>query len=208
MIVFPDLLGDSELEEFNENDYRALGRVLDSTLAKYLKRYMENPEANKKVVEDLSNYLGDIIESYTFHYTLRDKGILDLIGKLTPETLLTTGANYITIKEQLKFLDDNKGKLLVEIPARSKTAYDEFLSTIRGVLLRMKDKSKEPTYDNLLKRIEVNKHVFYVPGAKSKPTGCNIVNSKKRQWTTCLRGLEFKEYCDSRGINYLQRRSF
>ena len=37
MIVFPDLLGDIELAEFNESDYSALGCVLDSTLAKHLK---------------------------------------------------------------------------------------------------------------------------------------------------------------------------
>ena len=208
MIVFPDLLGDIELAEFNESDYSALGCVLDSTLAKHLKRYMENPEANQLVVENLRKYLGDTIESYTLHYVLRDKGILELITKLTPETLLTTGADYTYIKEQLKFLEDNKYKLLVEIPARSKTAYESFLSTIRGVLSRMHEKGVKPTYDNILQRIEVNKYVFYVPSAKSKPTGCNIVNSRSRQWTTCLRGLEFKEYCDSRGINYLQRRSF
>lgn len=208
MLIFPDLFGEAELLEFTEKDYAALEGVLDATLSKHLLRYLQNSDANPTLVATIKDCLGKTIESYTFHYVLREKGILELIGSLSPENLLATNADYNDIKDKLTFLDKNLYKLRIEIPARTKTAYEDFIDSMRAVLLRMDDKGIEPSFPNVLERIEVNKFVFYVPNARNHPTGCNIVNSKKRQWIMCLRGLEFKEYCDSKGINYIDRRNF
>ena len=215
MVIFPEILGEAELAEFTERDFEALKRVLDPTLARHLSRYATNPESDVTVVSNVIKYLGSTIESYTLHYTLREKGILDLIVKLTPETLLGSPDNafsnsmdYSTIKEQLTFLDNNKHKMLMEFPIRTRDAYEDFLASVTRVTTEMRAKGKATTFADIPKRIQVNKAVFYVPNAKSISTGCGIINSRRRQWITCLRGLEFKEYCDSKGLNYVQRRNF
>lgn len=208
MDIFPNLIGEAEFALFTEQDYLALSGVLNDTLAKYIKDYIENPEANPEVVSAIVSNIGHLVDSLTFHYVLIDKGIIELIGKLSPETLVSSNADFDTIKEKLKFLEDNIGKLRVTITARSKAAYDSFRTSISGVLARQKEAGIEPSYPNLLERIEGNKFAFYVPNDKGHPTGTAVVNSRRRVWVMCLRGLEYKEYCDNHGINYIKRRLF
>lgn len=208
MDIFPNLLGEAEFRYFTETDYACLGDILNDSLAKYLKDYMASPDADKDIVQAISTNIGDLVDGLTFHYTLMDMGIIDLIGRLTPETLITSGADYADIYSKLKYLEDNIGKLRTTIPARSKTAYSQFILAISGVLHRMKLDGTNPTYPNISERIESNKFVFYVPNDKGHNTGTGIVNSHRRQWVMCLRGLEYKNYCDSNGLNYIVRRLF
>ena len=208
MDIFPSLLGEAEFELFTEQDYLALSGVLNDTLAKYIKEYLENPAAKPEVVAAIQKNIGPLINSLTFHYVLFDKGIIDLISKLSPENLVNSSADFEDIKEKLKFLEDNIGNLRVTISARPKSAYQSFITSVKGVLDRQKLSGITPTYPDILARIEGNKFAFYVPNDKGHPTGTQVVNSRRRVWMMCLRGLEYKEYCDNHNVNYIKRRLF
>ena len=208
MDIFPELIGEKEFEYFNAATYTALSEILNDTLAKYLKDYITNPAANVEIVSDIQKYLGEQVESLTFHYVLQDRGIIDLVGHLTPETLIKSDVNREEIKNQLLFLESNINKLRTVIPARTKKAYEAFMSCLSGTLETMRSEGIQPTYPNIIKRIESNKFVFYTPNDKGHTTGSNIINSRRKQWIMCLRGLQYTEYCDANGINYLKRRVF
>jgi len=208
MDIFPNLLGENELKFFNESDFMSLTCVLDDTLAKHIKDYINNPLANTEIISSLDEKFTKTIDSLTFHYTLQEMGIIDLIGRLSPETLLNTNADFGDIKTKLTFLEDNIDKLRVTIPARTKAAYEDFCATMRRVLQRQQEAGVQPTYPDIMKRIEANKFAFYVPNDKGHHTGTAIVNARRRQWMMCLRGLQYKEYCDNKGLNYIKRRLF
>jgi hypothetical protein len=208
MDIFPNLLGDAEFRNFTQQDYAVLSGVLNDTLAKYLSDYIKNPEADPKVVQDIKDNLNDYIESLTFHFILRENGTLDLIGKISPETILSSGADLNDIYTKLKYLEDNISKLRTFIPPRTKTNYTDFVQMISRVVGTMIANNQQPTYPDIMQRIGSNKFVFYIPGDSGHNTGTGIVNSRRRQWTMCLRGLEYKKYCDDNGINLFRRRVF
>lgn len=208
MDIIPQILTEREFSEFSWEDYRALQNVLDDTLSKYIKDYISNPEADATIVEAITTYLGPTIESLTFHYDLQERGILDLVSKLSPENLLTTNLDLNDIYAKLSYLEQNVDKLRTMIPGRTKESFNDFLEAIKGVVRRMADKGLQPTYPDVIKRIENNKFIFYVPNDKGHRTGSNVINSRRRQWTMCLRGIEFTKYCEEHNYNYFQRRAF
>lgn len=208
MIIFPEVLGEAELSVFEEKDFNSLSQVLDDTLAKYIKNYIENPEANQDVVKRIQDNIGDLVTSLTLHQVLQDKGIVSLVLSLSPENLLSSGADLRDIKEKLQFLEKYVDKVRTTIAPRSKSAYTDFVVTMRGVVNRMSSLGIPTTFNDVIKRIESNKFMFYIPNDKGHTTGVNIINSKRRQWTLCLRGLEYYEYCEEHGIDYVKRRLF
>lgn len=208
MDIIPDMLGEAEFSVMKDSDYLVLSGVLDDTLAKYIKDYTKNPNANPAIVESIKRNLSDVIDSLTFHFELQEMGILDLVASLTPETLLVTNADFQDIRVKLKFLEDNYHKLRMVIPARTKAAYSDFCTMLSTLLVREHEQGIEPTYINIKQRLESNKYVFYVPNAKEHTTGCNIINSRKRNWTMCLRGLEFDAHCKEHNVNVFKRRIF
>lgn len=208
MDILPNILGENEFMFFDEADYICFSGVLDDSLAKLITSYMNNPEAKPEIVAAIKDNLGPVLESLTFHFTLSEMGILDLISHLSPQTLISSNADFDTIKEKLTFLETNVDKLRVNIQARPKSAYESFTSMLARVLAKQKAAGVEPTYPDILSRVQGNKFAFYVPNAKGHPTGTAIVNAKRIPWTICLRGLEYKEYCDNNNINYITRRLF
>ena len=208
MDILPNLLGEAEFRFFTEQDYLALSDILDDSLALWIKRYVENPDADAKVVEDIREHMWSLVESLTFHFKLQEMGMVELIRGLSPENIVQSGIDEESVIKKLKFLEDNIGKLRTVISPRTKTMYENFIASIKGVLSRMSLEGATPTYPDIIKRIESNKFVFYVPNDKGHNTGMNLINSRKKAWTMCLRGLEYKQYCDNAGINYIVRRLF
>lgn len=208
MVIFPEILGEAELSMFNQNDFQALVLVLDDTLAKYLKDYIENPEADNTVVQLVKDNIGDTITSLTLHQVLYDKGMITLLSSLSPESMLYSGADLQDIKEKLEFLEENVDKVRTIINPRPKYAYESFLTSMKSLTIRMREAGVTPTFDKLVERIQSNKFMFYVPNDKGHSTGVNIINSKRRIWTMCLRGLEYDEYCKEHNLDYIKRRVF
>lgn len=208
MDVFPALLGENELRFFTDEDFVNLGRVLNDSLAQYIKDYIYNDSADPEVVKTIVEKLGPTIESLTFHYVIKDLGIVDLISKIIPETLLSSDINLTKIRSDLTFLESHMDQLRIHIQPRTKDDYKDFLGTISKVLARQRAAGVTPTYPNIRQRIETNSYVFYIPSAKPTSTGCSIVNSRYRSWIACLRGLEYNDYCNDNGIDYFKRRVF
>lgn len=208
MDIIPGLITDKEFKYFEVDDYVALGKLLNDMSAKYIKSYMENPDADKRVVDYMENFLGTIIESMTFHFTLQEKGIIDLVTYITPEALVGSDINYDDAYEKLKFLEDNIDKLRMMIPIRNKDDWTAFRSRMDNLVLRMRAANDAPTYPDFLDRLDVNKFVFYKPNEKSHSTRSGIISSKRRQWAMCLRGIEFIRHCESNNIPVLNRRVF
>lgn len=208
MDIFPELLGENEFSCFNETDYVALNDVLNDVLAKCIKNYMSNPNANKAIVDAMQTHLGPTIESMTMHFVLEEKGILDLVRSLVPENLPSMDIDLDNLIEQLSFLESNSTKLMTSIPKRSRESWETFHERMKSLRARMLTAGVTPTYSDFIDRIEANKFVFYVPNAKAYSTGSQIVNMKRRQWIISLRGAEYMKYCSERNIPYVERRKF
>lgn len=209
MDIFPGLLGETEFRMFTETDYACLHSVLDDTLAKYILDYMCSENADQEIVGSIQKNIGKIVESMTFHLQMRDKGIIDLLKGLSPESIVSLDADSAKdVREKLTFLEDNVDKVRLNIQPRSKKSWEDFYSAMQALHIRMLQSGIRPTYDDMLERLKSNSFIFYVPGDKGHSTGMGLINSRRNQWTICLRGLEYKDYCDSKNINYLERRVF
>lgn len=208
MDVFPSLIGEKEFSYFSPADYMSLRGVLNDALAKDIRDYMSNPLANPAVVENINKHLGSVIDSLTMHFVLSENGTLDLVRGLVPETLPSSNADLDKLIEQLSFLEQNESKLMSTIPGRKRADYDRFLSSIEDVLIRMAQVKDEPTYPDILERIEANSFVFYTPNEKAHSTGSQAISLRKRQWMTVLRGAQFMKRCNEENIPYPERRKF
>ncbi len=208
MVIFPEVLGETEFSMFQQKEFEALSLVLDDTLAKYIKTYMENPEANPDTVESVKKNIGDLVTDLTLHQVLQERGITTLLASLSPESMLTSGADLKDIKEKLTFLEENVDRVRTVIMPRPKVAFEAFRSAMVSLCSRMKSEGVTPTFENIIARIDSNRFMFYVPNDKGHTTGVNIINSRRRYWTMCLRGLEYHEYCEQHGIDYIRRRVF
>lgn len=208
MNIIPGLLTDKEFRYFKPEDYLALGKLLNDVSAGYLKTYIDNPRADPYVVDCIQQFLGATIESLTFHFVLQEKGITDLVAHITPESLVGGNVDLDDAYEKLKFLEDNVDKLRMAIPVRSKDDWLEFRECMERLVERMAVESESPTYHNMLELLDDNKFIFYKPNEKQHSTKSGIIASKRRQWTMCLRGIEFLQHCSRNGVQVLNRRVF
>lgn len=182
--------------------------MLNDLLSGYLKKYVENPDADEYVVDCINNFLGPTIESLTFHIVLKEKGITDMVAHLSPEALIGSDIDYAEIISKLTFLEENVNKLRMSVPVRTREDWETFHSAMAGVCGRMRAEGQQPTYPDFMDRLDSNKFVFYKPNEKAHSTGSNVISSKRRQWTMCLRGSEFITHCEQNNIQVLKRRVF
>ena len=208
MDVIPGLLGEAEFREFTDTDYAIFGDILDDKLAKYIRDYINNPEADPEIVKSIKNNMGDLVKSLTLHFELQDRGIIKMLESLSPETITLPECDLDSIEESLEFLTNNSNILRYDIAPRTKESYSQFISMIEKVITRMQMNGVATTYPNLLKRIDSNKFVFYIPNDKGHTTSCGIVASKSKQWQSCLSGIKYLKYCNEHGIGVLNRRNF
>ena len=208
MDVFPDLIGENEFAFFDENTYKALSGVMDDLIASYLKDYCANSNARPEIVKSIRDNLGETIDKMTFHLVLHDRGIPDLVTHISPESILDMNVDRDTIYNDLKFLEDNIDNLIPNIAGRSKTDWETFRDELVRAMTRMSSAGVSPTYPDILGRVDANKFIFYVPNAKGHSTRTGVINSKRRQWTMCLRGIEYDRYCTEHNLSVSQRRVF
>lgn len=208
MDIIPNILGETEFREFTKSDYVILCGILDDQLAKYIKTYTENPEADQELVQVIKENLSETLDSLTLHFVLKEKGIIDLVDKLSPEALLLPSTDLNEIKESLTFLKENENKLRYSITPRTKAQFEEFSDMIDTVLRRLQSKGITPSYPNIPKKIQSNKFLFYIPNDKGHTTSCNVISSKSKQWNQCLKGIQFIDYCNQNNISPVDRRAF
>lgn len=208
MDIIPGVLGEAEFSLFTEATYGAFYKVMNFAIAKYLKRYLNEPDADAKIKADIQKYLGDVIVGMTMHDEMIQMGIPELVTTLSPATLLSVAATNPDIKDKLEYLYDNYNKLRVTIQPTTKEDFENFEAEIDTLLMCMQASGVATTYPNMAERFKANRFIFYKPNGKVMNTGVGILNSKHSQWMICLKGLRFKEYCDAKDIDYLKRRAF
>lgn len=209
MDIFPQLMSEKEFSLFTASTYMALKDVLDDLLADDLRAYMTNPDADPMIVESIQRFLGPTIESLTFHIVLKERGILEKLQYLLPQSILTIPAEDVEphIKDLL-FLEENSSKLMSTIPKRSKEAWDNFYAEMTKVVDIAESSGTQLSYPDLLANLQTNKFIFYQSNSKGHSTNSYMVNSRRREWTMCLKGLQFKTYCDDKNIPIINRRVF
>lgn len=208
MTIIPGLLTDKEFAYFKPEDYAALGKLLNDVLASYLRAYVDNPKADSYVADCIQQFLGSLIESLTFHNILLEKGIIDLVAYITPEALIGENIDTKDAYEKLKFLEDNITKLRMSIPVRKREDWEDFRQCMIIVVSRMRDAGVSPSHPDLISLLDSNKFIFYKPNERPHSTKSGIISSKRRQWTMCLRGIEFLNHCNEKNIPVLSRRVF
>ena len=206
--VIPGLLGELECQFFSPTDYEALRSVLNDALANDLREYLENPMSNPAVVSDIKLYLGETIESFTFHFVLREKGLHHLLQTVMPQHLTSSGVDLDDLLEKLTFLEANESKLLTVIPPRTKDDWNRFKLAMTGVASRIHQAGKTTTYKDWLSLLEANRFAFYVSREPAVDTGNKLFSTRKRQWLTTLRGAQYIKRCDQDKIPYHERRRF
>lgn len=209
MDVIPMLLGETEFKFMDSKDYQIFSGVLDDNLARYIVNYMKDPNADQTVVAKIKSNIGDDVESFTYHIVLRENGTIDLIRNLTPELLLSSDEAFITDTfEKLSSLEENLHKLRAVIPARRKNEYTAFISMIQMLLAKIHASGSQPTYPDIINRIQSNSFVFYNPKIKDRSTGCGVVESRKYIWQVCLNGIRYEYYCRKHAIDLSKRMLF
>lgn len=208
MDVLPELLEEKVFAEFTAADYETFARVINDSIAQDLKDYLKKPEADPFVVDNINNFLGSIIESFTLHFVIKERGILDLVQGLVPEQLAGSTVNLDDLIEKLSFVEQNSPKLMMKMPTRSHDDWDAFYSMIKNVCGRLAAKGVTLDRPDTVDIIQANKFVFYVPNAKAVSTGTGVISGKHNQWIISLRGAEYIRYCNENNIPYLKRRAF
>lgn len=208
MDVLEGLLSEVEFRLFNAGDYLALRDVLDGNIAEQLQRYLDKEGQDPLVVDSIKSFLGPDIEAMTLPKKLRDEGYVELISRMSPQVLIQAYQDPEYIKDvhrKLRFLEANYNRVASTYPERTMEKYQAFLNHMSIMLCR----ATEPlTYPDLIARIENNRYMFYAPRGAVQSTYLAPIMKRRRIWLQCLRGLDYKEYCDSRGISFEQRRLF
>lgn len=208
MDVLPQILSDADFLYFDEEIYAAFSRILNDVICKYISTYMQSGQAIPEVVDAMQKYLGQKIEILSFPQVLKDKGILDYVTNLVPETLPGGDIDLDETVSKLSYLQDNIGKVTTVITQRTAEDYNSFLKSMIELTKKMNQCGKAPTYGDLLRRIEANKFLFYTRNEKSRNNGLGIISSRKKKWTIALWGARYIQECDKRGIQTNSRRRF
>lgn len=211
MDIVKGLLSETEFRLFKAEDYYALECLLDDSLANQLLTYINSTGQDPFVLDNIKCFLLPTIESLTFPLKLHSEGYVEMISKLSPQVVVSTTQDPEYLKKlhgQLRFLEANFDKITARTPARTRSDYDNFLRRMTNLVGRAMSEGIELTYPNLVQRIEANKFVFYSPQDKGHSTMLGNITRRRREWILCLRGLDYKEYCDTKGVPNNLRRVF
>lgn len=211
MDVINGLLSESEFRLFTSEDYAALESLLDDSLAGQLKEYLNGTGQDAYVLDCIRHFLLPTIESLTFPKQLHEEGYVDMISKLSPQVVVSTvqdPAYLEDLHKKLRYLEANYDRITARTPTRTKADFETFACRMDNLLYRAAIENVPLTYPDLDKRLKANKFVFYSPQDKGHSTMLGTITRKHREWLLCLRGLDFKEYCDDKGVPANLRRSF
>lgn len=208
MDIFPNLIGETEFKYFDEGTYSAMKGVLDEVTAKYLLDYINNPAALPDIVSAIKGNLGHTIDELTFHIVLKERGVVELVRNLSPESLPTVSIDLDELISSLTFLENNIDKVRTTIPARTSSGYHTFVDSMSCVMTRILMSGETPTYPDIMDRIKANKFLFYTTGEKDHSTGVGILSSKRRQWVVALNGARWMKYCNDSHVSQVERSKF
>lgn len=206
MDIISGIFGEAEFRVMPDEMINCLGRLLDDKLAVRIKTYLLNPQADQEIVERIKSLIGDKIERCTFHEDVLQRGLVDLVSKLSVPTLAYTEVDLPFLETELSWLKQNKDKLKSYIEPRKRDDFQEFLYHIRELQRNMIGKPKE--YTNLVDRVMANKNSFCAANEKPRPTRIGTIVSQSQNWEIGLNGVRFLLYCQRNSIEDWLRREF
>ena len=202
MDVIKGFLSEQEVLDMPVNTLVAFSKTFSVTMKKYVSEYMENPEADPKVVDKLSVTVGDDVAISTFHYVVRGKGI----PKLLYETRLTNMAqlvqnNELNLREYidtLNWLTENESKIKPEIAPRNKSNFDVALEAMKEF---MADRSVTHTHD-LVSLMTIYKDKLFCPKReKAQSTGLSRLVENKKDRKLQLKAAEYHLCCQENNVS-------
>lgn len=211
MDVINGILSESEFRLFSSEDYAALQNLLDDSLSDQILSYINKEGQDAFVLDNIKCFLLPTIEALTFPLKLHAEGYVEMVSKLSPQVLVSTVQDPEYLKDvhkKLRYLEANYDKVTSRTPTRTRAEYDTFKFRMEVLVTRAMVQNIELKYPDVVQRIEANRFVFYSPQDKGHSTMLGHITRRHREWTLCLRGLDFKEYCDIKGIPANLRRSF
>lgn len=199
MNVIYDVITEDTLQYFNADVYGHLTKLVNDVISIQVQHYLKQPNANPKIRADVEKYLGPLTSSYVFHKELAERGILDMLRTLAPETILYNSPEYLKdVREKLQFLRDNQHRVRTILPARSLQDWNAFAVMLQdvGVPFEM--------YDYIVN----NRHIFYTPKEKERRLPSAYVISVQSRWNMALNAILYDDYCKSAGVpNGVEARS-
>lgn len=206
MYVIHGVFGEKEFAMMSDKTILLLGKLLDDKVASVLLKYMENPEADKAIVERIDNLIGDKVRKYTFHLKVLEAGVIDTVRKLSLQTLAYSEEDWDMLEEQLTFLEENKGSLRGSIEPRESKDFKDFLAEIKQLSKDMMGMPKD--YNNLPQRVQANKDFFCSSHERSRSTRVGLALTKSTDWEIALKGIRYLKLCKKAGVSDWLRREF
>ena len=208
MDIIPGILTDHEFRYFEEKDYRALEKVADDVICRFLNDYMACPEADQGVKSDLERYMGAKLRCYALSSYVLNEKLVEYVDSIAPEAMAFQNVDYQQIVDRLQILEDDYSSLIFDVMPRKKEHYNEFLKCVTDVVQRMLKSGTTTVYQNVTERIRANSFLFYTPNEKGRRTGISKLSATKRKWTIALNGAKYLIFCNNNGIDVPERRRF
>lgn len=203
MDIIPDILSEIEVLGMSQECLEALLQIFNTPACDSMVRYLENPEADKEVVDKLMDSVGDELLHRTFHLRVRDKGIQHMLYEnnisALPMAAYRGEINLDDFIAELQWLDDHSKSIRATIPGRTKDMYDQAYKLIQAF---QKDTTK--FHDHQLPALlHMYKNTLFCP-LREKPinTGMRNLSVNKQRWHIQLRAALYLKYCIDNNIPY------
>lgn len=205
IIIIEQLLSEAELINMDADDYGAVNGILNRGLAKDFYDYLDNPQANPKVKEDVNKYLGSRIRSLLFPDMLKEEGVVQAVVDLR---LADIAEGVYDCDKQLPLLKravESRNDLIDTYPLRTKSAYDNYYKMITT----LERTAKTPFYyKDQAQRLAYNKDFLFDKAKTAAYTGLSPVIRKQTTIAMAIRGIEYLQAAAAKGVDEVDRRFF
>ena len=180
MDVLPGALPEEFFRVASDDCLQALVPLVDIGIARKLKEYCANPEANVGITAIIERHFGPAIKHATFHQTLHDSGVVESLRTLNMDAISTLVdlAAIDKMIETFEVFRTNRAYIHSRLQPRSKEDFEYF-------------KSLCP--EQFLRGINVNRDYFYYPHAKEINTGLGSIISKEKEIDIAYKGLQARK---------------
>lgn len=196
MDVLKNILSEADVMYMSDATLISLGKLVDDKLAKRLKKYLDDSEGYYGVKNRIKELIGATIETALFHEVALERGIVDLVSKINLETLAFASIDIDKYIEELIWLKEHKSFIKSYIEPRRKTDFDDF---VRG-LRELEVPDEVPHYKDVVKRVTANSMVFYSRNERPRATRIGILITMSDTWEMALKGLQYLQFCNKKGI--------
>ena len=205
MIILEGILGEEELLFFTEETYKCFTKLLNKYIAFKLEDYMNNPEANPILVEQLRENMGDAIALICNNKKFQEPKLRALIFNMQTYDPYDPDNNNSEIKQTLLQIDEILATCRLTISPRNKKDYEEFLCQMRNIIAIQYQTGMESSIPNLMDSILANSQVLYNRFETETPLEAMSVSKYRDTWYSAKCGIEWSDYTANNKLNYKER---